>query len=519
MSNYIEGGNLVITEPNQTNKDGSNEVDYYYMAKDWPALENGKSIIIKGDVLGETKLIRFRNGPDAMTPWHVSKINIVNEGKVNTGGISVDGLEHWSLAGDGDGLKKWAPSRKFCSGHFGFHVKTANRFSGHGIQGSCLDGGSITISGVEVQYGFSGIRLCGTPDDTVAHLDISNFYIHDTGRGECTYLGATFPKPYTRIKLKMKNGFVARPAAEALQNQHLIGSLVEDIVCFAADTDWTTAFKKGQATGLQWSVDGGENILRRIVVDGFAAQGMIPFGAGEAGKSIVEDILFNDGRNSGIYLHNSMKFGTEWLFRNIYFRAFNDSYSETGEIVRPYAISNMHGTDLVTFENIFQDASKSRVFENFKSDWNWRLSDLAAPEYYNSGFYEPASKIKMWHPLYAPYFPNKGGTKWHYGDIAIDATQASWYFCKCVTPHEASQTDPRPAHSEQFQVLTWDSEGIRSDQLNWSQYLPQFPYPPDDLRMRNWYGVRDIVQREDIIDEYYFEGKRHTVTKNKTYIA
>jgi hypothetical protein len=547
---YITVGDLIIDTPNKSFADGSKEVLYYFMVKDWPTLREGAVIWIDGEKLGYVRKIQFRNTANGQTPWLIKSASIKNipHTKIVCGGLSCHGLLNLTVSGVSEkyqGLLRWSPSRRFATGHFGIHVKSANMFSGHGIELSTLNHGSVKIEGFEIQHGFSGVRLYSAAIDMfVSGIDISNFYIHDTCGGEGFYIGSTQAGTKAKIKnLKIKNGFLARTAAEAVQLQHMIGGAeVSDLIVYAADTDWLHAFQAHQDTAIQWVVASGFNKLSNVIVDGFAAQSLCPFGSDQdvanasLGQSVVENILFNDGRKTGSYLHNSAHFGMNWTYKDLYYRAFNNTYSDrTGEKAVPYIISNRHGTDPVKYEKIIHDGSKPEIFENPNAVQIGEIvldKSLPAPKYINSGFGNaPAHTIKIWHQYFGNYFdgPNYTPTEWKFGEIAIDAREDGTYvFCKCIQEHitATGTTVLRPKESPMFLQLTWDANGIRNDQAGHDATSAQSLFPPDDFRLAvdcYWkakgMGVKNIIQKEEIIDRYVYDGEIYIVTDCKTYKA
>jgi hypothetical protein len=554
---YITSGDLIIDAPSKVYADGSKEVVYYWMgSKDWKTLRENATIWIDGEKLGFVDLIKFNNSANSQTPWLIKSARIKNipTTKVVAGSLSCHGLLNLEIDGVSEmfpGLMKWSPTRKFLTGYFGIHIKNKNMDGGHGIDASVLNGGSIKLEGFEIQFGFSGVRLSSAAVDLIVQsIEIDNFYIHDTVEGEGFYLGSTQSTARAKLKnLKVKNGILARTAAEALQFQHMIGGAdVKDIVIFAADTNWLKPFQAGQSTGIQWVNSSGINKLSNIIVDGFATNGYMPFGSDQdiqnapSGKSIVENVLFNDGSVGGMYLHNTAKYGVNWHYKNVYYRAFNQKYFErTGEKFVPHIISRKWGTDPIFFERLIHDGSKPKVFEDVKGINVGEVildTQMPAPKYLNTGFGNaPANKIKIWHQFLAGYFPAskpvnnvatvKVPTEWKLDDIAIDAREDGTYeFYKCIVSHITSTgtTVPRPKESTFFTHLTWDENGIRNDQSGWNKNLAQSLFPPDDLRLANdcyWkekgMGVKGIVQRENIVDEYVFDGERVVITDRATY--
>jgi hypothetical protein len=518
---YIEPGDLIIDTPTRLRK-GKPDVIYYFMAKQWPALREGGTIWLDGDKLGAVNEIKFCNTSQPLTPWHIESARVKNipHTKVMATSFVCQGLKHVEVNGESPrfpGLASWPASRKFLTGSFGFHV-TSNLLGGHGYTINVRDGGTIKLNGFEAQHGFSGVRMNGgNYDITVASIEISNFYIHDTGNGEGYYLGATHKPPLAKLQnLSIHDGIIARTAAEALQLQHLVGGAdIHHITIFAADVRWMNEFMSGQDTGIQWSVDAGENELHDVIVDGFGSTGLMPFGSDEkpvGGASKVRNVLFNDGRDTGIYLHKSATHGVHWIFDSIYFRSLTATYyQQTGRKERNFYVSRKYGTDRVTFQNLFHDGTKAEIFEDTSGIEVGKIirKKLPAPAYQHTGFHEPANRIKQWHPFYAPYFPVSRRdsikvqvpTQWDAGDIAIE-TLGAYEFYKCIKTHVADNKK-RPGSNPYFVRLTWDNQGLRSDQQGWSSASPQNAFPPDDLRLQkdNYWKKLGLGYQEKLLEE------------------
>jgi hypothetical protein len=505
---YITPGDLIIDTPTKVTSTG-NELVYYFMAKQWPTLREGATIWLDGKRLGKLSIIKFCNTASPLEPWHVQSVKFKNIPTTQVVAMSFfsQGLKNFELNGETSsytGLSSWPKERKFLTGSFGFHIINKT-FGGHGFNIAVLDKGTIKMNGFECQHGFSGVRINGGDYDiTLEGFEMTNFYIHDTGDGEGLYLGATHKPPYAKIKnVIIYNGVITRTAAESLQLQHLAGgAFVHHVTIRSANVRWMNAFRAGQDTGIQWSIDAGTNKLYNIIVDGFASVGMIPFGnegTSATSESYVSNILFNDGIDTGIYLHKSASHGVKWIFDNIFYRSFTSQcyYEGTGRPERKYMVSSKNGTDTFLFKKIIHDGSKPVVLQDtlkskLKVD-KLEYREMPAPEYENSGFYEPAKSIKQWHQFYAGYFPaSKSGTvkiptDWETGDIAIE-TEGTYSFYKCIVAH--SSTDLRPANNPYFVKLSWDETGIRSDQPEWHLETMQSDFPPDDLRLKKsnyWY--------------------------------
>jgi hypothetical protein len=518
---YITPGDLIIDTPTKVTSEGS-ELIYYFMQKQWPGLREGGTIWLDGKKLGYLHVIKFCNTASPLTAWHIQSARFRNipDTQVRATSFFCQGLKNFELDGESasyPGLSQWPESRKFLTGSFGFHI-ISKLLGGHGLNIAVLDGGTIKLNGFEAQHGFTPLRINGGDYDLVVkEIEITNFYIHDTGDGEGMYLGATHPPPYAKLQnLKIHDGIITRTAAEGMQLQHLAGGAdIHHITIRSANVRWMNEFRAGQDTGIQWSIDCGDNKLHHVIVDGFASVGLVPFGNPSntpGGKSEVSDVLFNDGIDTGIYLHKSGSYGIEWTFKNLYYRSFKNScyYEGTGRPERKFIVSSRNGTDNYIFKNIVHDGSKPAVFQETEkkkiSVESVSYKNLSPVIYRNSGFYEPASKIKQWSQYYAKYFPaSKAGamripTDWQAGDIAIE-TEGEYAFYKCLVGHTA--TDLGPSKNPYFVKLTWDENGIRSDQKNWDASTQQSLFPPDDLRLMpetQWeYSGLGFPEREAVL--------------------
>jgi hypothetical protein len=505
-----KAGDIIIDTPTRI-APGTRDVVYYFMTKYWPTIKDSATIWLDGDKLGELTGFVMRNGPKPTTPWQITTATFKNVPgtKVKSRTFNIVGLKNIKVEGSID------PLEVYQTGRFGFHADNKIR-GGHGFEISVLDGGTIEMSGIEAQGGFSGVRLNGEKVDAlVQKLLIHDFYIHDTFSGEGFYIGSTKAPPYSRFQnVEITNGYIARTAGEAIQLQHMSGNVdIHHIQVYCADTGWMNMFMPGQSTGFQWSVDGGENKMHHMILDGFATQGMVPFGgdiaAPPGSKSIVSDILYNNGLLGGMYLHKSMTKGVEWIFNNIHYRNFSDMYCRvSGTKPVDNIISSPHGTDKVIFSNITYDDTKLRVFEK-KDDPKERLcskiSDKEDIKYNRSGFTERPTQIRQWFPHIAGYFPlakssvEKIRTTWEVGDIAIDADREkqTYRFYKCVQAH--ASTTIRPAENSAFKLLVWDSNGVRNDQEGFNNQSVSY-YPPDDLRIIGKWKELGVPYEEVLID-------------------
>lgn len=518
-----EGVCLVI-DTCTTNDKGEKHAGFYHIAKQCPGLEEDLTILIDGDKLGHLTSLTLRNGPSAINPWPINKATIRNKPgtKVIVEELNIIGLLHCKVEGT---IDEW---NVYQTGRYG--IKVGKIGGGHGMDISVLDGGSIDISGVEYFGCFSGARLNGYNfPSTVKGLTIHNCYIRDTIGGEGFYIGSTQPQPYTRFTdVKIYNNYLVRTAGEAIQIQHVFGNVhIHNNQVFCADISWIKMFQENQSSALQWVVDGGDNIIEKMIIDGFC-QGMICKGgdipAPEDSISVVRDILFNDGFN-GMYLHNTMKRGVAWCFDRLHFRNFTELFSiTTGHKPVDHIISVPNGTDKVYFNELTYDNTVARMFEKMPDDGRAKqVSGVGdALKYHNPGWHEPAHSIREWHPYIAGYHPlSKSGTvkipsEWKAGEVARSSNleAKTLRFFKCVKDHSSTELRPEE-NSECFIELSWDKRGVRSDQHGFEGAFSIIP--PDDFRVIGKWKEFGVPYREEIIDRYIIGRTEYTETEFDTY--
>lgn len=506
--NFIAIGDLIIDTPTNKFPDGINKVVYTKVSTTFPALRENAIIWIDGDKLGKYCEFRLLNNTET-TPWKISSATIKPipgtrmEGVYTTnsyGGFLhlIQGLKNLRIDGGScdkyPGLTNFPCDRIFLKGSFGISSSSSGIYTGyHAFSISVLDGGSIYIGNIEGEHGFSVLRLEGGNYDLTASITLENLYVHDSN-SETMYIGATHGPPLAKIKdLVIHNVICARSGSESLQMQHLIGnSHISNVTIYSADVGYLSQFQPGQDTGIQLSTDQGQTIIENIILDSWGSHGINIFGSSAYpnngnSNTILRKIVFSNGRGASIYVHSSCKYGMKWNFEDIYFRKSNfDYYINNKATIANYLVSSNNGTDSISFNRMSSDAVLPKMFQSMVKYKIGSSLIISLPEvqYVNSGFYEPASKIKVWHQYYAKYLTglDSAATVWNVGDIAIDIQEGSQpVFCKTITFHTSTTISPR--NNSNFIVLTWDSNGVRSDQWNWDYTSAQKSYPPDDLRI------------------------------------
>jgi len=517
--NYITAGDLIIDTPTGTYPDRINKVMYNRISTTFPGLREDATIWVDGKKLGSFCEFRLLNGTET-TPWHISNATVKPIPGTRMDGIYtknsyggflylIQGLKNIRIDGGSDikypGLTAFPKDRVFLKGSFGIGATSTGIYKGyHAFSIGVLDSGSIYIESIEGEHGFSVLRLEGGSYDWIASVEIKNCYIHDSN-SEGMYIGATHAPPLAKIKdLKIHNVICARTGSESLQMQHLIGnSHVSNITIYSPDTGFLKQFGKGQDTGIQLNVDQGKCILENIIVDSWGSHGINLFGsdafpADSTSFTTIKNVLFNDGRGQAIYPHRSCSYGMKWHFQDIYIRKPTNEYFLNENVVVPdYSVCKNEGTDFISFNRITYDGTLPHLFQDsiLEQSVAKTKENLPPVEYVNAGFYEPASKIKVWQPYYAYYLTGvvKQVTHWNMGDIAEDMEPGSLpVFCKCIVAHDSLTT--RPKESSNYMILSWDENGVRNDQPQWNKNSVQRSYPPDDLRVRqnSFYGNLNI---------------------------
>lgn len=539
--NYIKPGvDYIFDESNKIYTDGSKGIVYYFINDLIPELTDEPTMWFDGDKLGFLKEIKLQHTVQEL-PWRVPKVRFKNipGTEVRAMGFTCKGLTHFELNGEDErfvGVRHWPATRKFLTGGFGFHM-ICPLTGGHGYNIEVQDGGTIIMECFESQHGFSGLRLMENNDGrVVSRLVIENFYIHDTCEGEPLYVGSTKAPPIPRFEnVTINNGIIARAAAEAIQLQNIAGSCIRNLTIYAGQTNWLNAFQNYQSTCFQFLANGGENIIRNILVDGYGNSGFMPFScqptdyrAKEINEVLVEDVLFFNGRGTGTYFNKSCSNGITWRFKNLMYCEFNDSwYQNTDNPDASVLFRTGGGDDRIVIEKLIHDGSKTSLVDNPQ---NYKIGEIIQakierPIYRNSGFHESSDRIMQWSSVYASYFPGPDNTpvQWKKDDIIIDidTVKGHYQFYKCLADHQSNTI--RPGDHALFRHLTWDEYGIRSDYFGWNKNSTQSMLPPDDLRLIPGHSLShlgiittepELHKKRGIVEDYFLWGKRYSLTDN-----
>jgi len=497
----------------------ANEINITTFGTTFSGARDGATIWVNGTTLGPLQKFYLGNGGTLITQATTNKMKlttipstqlVLNQtASSNTGYIaSINDFKKLYLKWENDAfpgfrdglgtnsvfqhgkhaLKVWSGT----GASFYAPTSNANAFVLFGVQD-----GEYEIEGGEYMHCFAAIRInAANQDITIAQLHIKRVYVHDTCTGEGFYIGMTTGTPVPKFKNVIMEDFIAvRTATEAVQLQHfLLGSqrtYIKNFVVWASGSDWLNPFGATQDNGVQFLPGDGNIWMKNFIVDGFGDNGMIINGSDQGSQKtlpvVVDNALINDGRNTGIYFNSNTTNGLTHEWRRLLFRAFNNTYGEAGT-ARTFVISQNNGTEVHKFIDCTWDGSKTTLFQTSAGYeiLNFTQSAIDAPGYVLSGFYENAERFQHWKQTYGQG-PNSGlAVAYTVGDIVADINNGVGYaFYKAKTNHNATSTRPA-ADATNWQKLTWDTAGVRSDQVAWNSSTTQSDYPPD-----NWSLIAD----------------------------
>lgn len=519
------------------------EVNLTAFATTFSGMRSGATVWLNGTTLGPLHKLYFGNGGSLITQASTTKMTIttipgtqlilVQDASSNTGYVASmndfkklkfkwendvypgmrDGLgTHAVFQHNQHALKVWSGSGT------GFYNPgtNANMFVLFGVQD-----GEYEIEGGEYMHGFAAIRINASNQDiTIALLHIKRVYMHDTCTGEGFYIGMTSGTPVPKFKNVIIEDFLGvRTATEAVQLQHfLLGSqrtYIRNFVLWASGSDWLNPFGANQDNGIQFLPGDGNLWIKNFIVDGFGDNGIILNGSDQGSQKtlpvVVKNALWNEGRNTGLYINSNTTNGLihEWV--ECFFRAFNNTYGEAGT-ARNFVISQNNGTETHKFRNCQWDGTKAALFQTAAGYeiLNFTSTTIAAPVYMNSGFYETSENFEHWKATYT----GGGAVAYKIGNIVANIENGQEYgFYKSKTNHNATATRPR-LDTTNWDRLTWDTAGVRSDQVGWNSGTTQSNYPPDDFRLvvdNSWNKRRvGLLSNPQNTDYSQYQWKRAT---------
>lgn len=507
-------GDIIIDTPFAT-QGGRGEIYLPNMGATFPSCRVGANIWMYAPTVGNLySAVMYNND----TIWNKStqdnpmtirpldgQIKFFMNSFSNTGRMwLIADIPHLSINGETDqfpGMKyNWSG---FLRGKFGFWISGDTTLSPNPFQ-IMISGPagmkSIRLKGIEIEHGYCSLRILpGNTDSTLDLFQAERLYMHDSIDGENFYVGQTLGTPFAKFKkVVIKDIICARAATESIQLQHLLNSgqmsYQENFVSYASAYKWKNPFQQFQDNGVQWMVDEGNNSLRNFIIDGWADSGLsllsssVGSPAGELAK--IENGLFHDGRRIGMYINGGVNQGVKWLWRNLYFMKFNNTYNELSETPVPtWILSQNNGSDTHSFVNITWDNTKSNLFEavgNYEVISTTQNNALPSPTYKNSGFPgKKAEQIEQWAQTYASWSVRNGDpVSYNLGDIVALWRQNNFYrFYICISAHTGSAATRPDIAPSLWTLITWDEDGVPSYYTGHQPLDIQSYYPPDDFRL------------------------------------
>lgn len=495
------------------------QIYYPSMASTWGSIRSGGTIWIDGTSSTMANLFNIEIGNGGSTWTGISseanpvrirplnnQIKILMNGSSNTARmVLIYDIPHLEINGylpSHPGMKhNWTGA---LHNTFGFVISGDATLSTDSFQ-LMIDGeysnGSITIRNIEIENGYCALRIMpGNSSLTGLKLYVENCYFHDTLSGEMFYVGQTTGSPFALFDyMHVRNVICARAGTEAIQLQHMLTnaatSYVENFVIYAAATDFIDPFQDFQSGGTQFLVDEGDNIVRNGIIDGwgYAALNIFSSTAGSpAGETaIFDNILCNDGRATGIYTGPTSN-GVNWEFRNLYFRAFNDTYDEFSGTTVPNYIISENSSDETAFINIWKDNTKANFFEN-QSVAGQVIgttvdNGMDAPGYRVPPFPDRiAEQVTFYAEATATQIighPTEDDPVVYQTDdiVARPIVGTGWRFYNCISGHTSSGSTHPEDDPTKWEVIMWDSNGVPSYHDDYNGVGVTY-YPWDDFRL------------------------------------
>jgi hypothetical protein len=475
-------------------------------------LKDGATVWLHASLLRDFECIILSNETN-QRPWHIENINFrpipdaqlrlkrgaqsYSEIMVKVHGLKFPKLQFAPV--QFPGYKNMPEDAVFVEDYFGLLLDSSGYYNdkGHSLYVTTPDGGSYDIEGIA--GGRGAFTLYRLQEGKVAGTAKGNLYnCHGTDtNSEIVYSGNTSAPPVHRYQGTTSDKVLAvRSGTDPFQWQHFIGDVhFKRLYAHNASTWFANSFQRWQDSGGQFVVDRGNNLVESYFVDGFGSNGLSLLSAGptpdNAGPTLGDTMTFDkvyiyDGHR-GIYVNNSASFGLTWRIKELYVGGMNDNYANiTGEPKINYYLEHA-GTDKFIIDKLYHDGSRPNIAKDlskFQIGEVILLTDFPRPKYKFSH-----KKFTNWTEFVADFHPIANGTRMTYkaGQYVTDEfhpegaeSGVAITFCKCKKDH--TSTSLRPIEDvENFEILTWDSKGVASDEAGWNPALQQRPYPPDNF--------------------------------------
>lgn len=386
----------------------------------------------------------------------------------------------------------------FVRDYFGMLIDSNGYYNdkGHSLYVTTPNGGSYDISGIAGGGGaFTMFRLQEGKSGGTAKGKLYNCHAFDTN-SEGYYCGNTSSPPVFRYQgTEVDKVIAVRAGTDPHQWQHFIGDVrFKRLYAVNSGTWYVAPFQRWQDSGGQIVSDRGHNLIESYFVDGFASNGLSLLGAeptpDNSGPVAGDETVFNkvyiyDGHRA-IYVNNSSSYGNTWRIKELWIGGMSDEYANiTGEPKLSYYLEHA-GTDKFIIEKLYHDGSRPNIAKDinkFQIGEIVLLNDFPRPKYKFK-----QRKFINWFEYVANFHPCPDNTKMVYraGQYVTDELHPEGAenglpiaFCKCIKDHTA--TPMRPSEdTTNFVILSWDVNGVASDEEGWDSEATQRPYPPDN---------------------------------------
>lgn len=506
-------GRIWLTQvENQLSKLVDNSTIWFHASQ----LQNYQCIILTNETLGRPwpwQNIKFRPIPDAQL--------YMKYGPLSYGGtmFKISGVLNPTFKFDTvqfGGFDHVPENLVYTRDNFGLILDTDSQFEdkGHAFVLHGLDGGYSNLSGFAGGGGsFTLLRKYTKIHGNVLG-EIDNVYGWRTG-SEPFYLGSTDSPPFVGFKdWKVGRVLMDGSGTESWQLQHQRGnSTAKKLYIVNADTKLYNNFQNFQNGAVQESVDEGTHEIDHLFIDGFGAQG-ITFHTGapytmpdgsviqpKPGDKFVINNAYIYGGHSAMYVHNSCSRGITWEIKNLWVGGMTDEFANnTGSPKVDFYLEHA-GTDQFIIGKLIHDGSRPKIAKNlakFQIGEVVLQSDFPRPKYKF-----PNYQWIDWSEFVADYYPNPNGTRRTYKKdqyIMDRELGKATVFCKVRLDHVS--TPERPKYNfELFEIITWDGNGIPSDNPSWNRETPQRSYPPGNFTHLADSPLKDFFWGEAVIPD------------------
>lgn len=497
-------------------------------------LPDGGTIWLLASALRDFECIILSNETNGR-PWHIENANIriipdsqlrLKRGPQSYSEImfKVHGLKFPKLQFapvQFPGYKNMPTDAVYVRDYFGLLLDSNGYYNdkGHSLYVTTPDGGAYDIEGIAGGSGaFTFLRLREAKAEGTGIGDrLYNCHGYDTN-SEVVYSGNTSAPPVHRYQNTDVDQIIAvRAGTDPHQWQHFAGGVhIKKLYSHNSGTWFIAPFQRYQDSGGQIVVDRGNNLIESYFVDGFGSNGLSLLSAGptpdNAGPQPGDEMVFNkvyiyDGHRA-IYVNNSSSFGMTWRIKELWVGGMTDEYATiTGEPEINHYLEHA-GSDTFIIEKLYHDGSRVNISNNPAKFQIGEVILLEGENFPRPKYKFSHKKFTNWFEFVADFHPCPNGTRttWRAGQYVTDELHPEGAergediaFLKVKTNHTSTSTRPR-YDSVNFEVLTWDANGVASDEDGWDANLQQRPYPPDNFTHKFDSPLKDffwLTEEED----------------------